>query len=38
MTKQPMQFIDTCEVCNAYQTKDQVTDPGQKLGLIVWLD
>ena len=29
-----MQFIDTCEVCNAFQTKDQVTDPGRKLGLI----
>ena len=34
MNKQQMQFIDTCEVCNAFQTKDQVTDPGQKLGLI----
>ena len=34
MNKQQMQFIDKCEVCNAFQTKDQVTDPGQKLGLI----
>ena len=34
MNKKLMQFIDTCEVCNAFQTKNQVTGPGQKLGLI----
>ena len=34
MNKQLIKFLDTCEGCNAYQIKNQVTDPGQKLGLI----